>query len=84
MKTYTDGADGHEPELKIEESFPDVRPLEVGIVDTSLVFGDVLEEGRLLSIGEELSLHRRVGKDEEGRDTNQASRAANKDEHGLP
>jgi hypothetical protein len=59
--SYQDCQDDHEPDLDVHEDLEDVGQLEVVVLDTGLVNGDVLQEGDLLGLGEELGLHGRIG-----------------------
>ena len=84
MGSYQDCQDNHEPDLDVHEDLENVGQLEVVVLDTGLVNGDVPQEGDLLGLGEECGRHGRIGQYEVRRDTNQARDDAEDNEHQLP
>lgn len=61
-----------------------MRPLEVAILDTSLVDGHMVEQGGLLGCCKERRLHGRIGQDHVGCDADQARDDTQDHKHHLP
>lgn len=82
--TYEDTEYHHEPDLDVKDDLLDVGPLEVVILNTGLVDGDMVEQGGLLGFCEPFRLHGRIRQDEEGCGADDASDDAQDDKHDLP
>lgn len=84
QRTYEDGDQEHDPDLRIEQNLLKLGPLEGVVLNTGLIDRHMLKQGTLLSLSQELRSHWGIWQDAHSRYADKHRHQSEDDEHNLP